>query len=51
MSDKYLMYKHFYDEHLWGKKPLKKAVVRGFITKEEYKDITGEEYSDEKSSS
>lgn len=44
MSRNYNMVKAHYDEGSWSKKRVRDAVVKGFITKEEYKLITGEEY-------
>ena len=37
--------KNFYDEKLWSKKAVRNAVER-WITVEEYKEITGEEFTD-----
>jgi uncharacterized XkdX family phage protein len=36
--------KYNYDAGLWSKPMVKMAVRKGVITKEQYKDITGEEY-------
>ena len=36
--------KYNYDAGLWSKPMVKMAVRKGIITKEQYKDITGEEY-------
>jgi uncharacterized XkdX family phage protein len=36
--------KNNYDRGLWKKPMVKMAVRKGFITKEEYKEITGEDY-------
>ena len=36
--------KNLYDEKLWGKKAVHNAVGR-WITAEEYKEITGEDYT------
>lgn len=33
-----------YERKLWSKAMVKMAVRKGVITKEEYKEITGEEY-------
>lgn len=44
MSAKYEMLKNFYDEGLWDQKRLKNAVSKNWITAEEYKLITGEDY-------
>lgn len=37
--------KRNYDKGLWSKAMVKMAVRKGVITKEEYKEITGEVYS------
>ena len=36
--------KRNYDRKLWNKVMVKMAVKKGVITKEEYKEITGEAY-------
>ena len=36
--------KRFYDLGLWTKDMVRNAVVKGLITPEEYKEITGETY-------
>ena len=36
--------KRNYDRKLWNKLMVKMAVKKGVITKEQYKEITGEEY-------
>lgn len=33
-----------YDRHLWSKQMVGKAVEKGVITPEQYREITGEEY-------
>ena len=33
-----------YEQGLWSKPMVKMAVKKGVITKEQYKEITGEEY-------
>lgn len=37
--------KRNYDRKLWSKVMVKMAVKKGVITKEQYKEITGEEYA------
>lgn len=37
--------KYYYDAGLWAKGMVKNAVRKGIITKEQYKEITGEVYS------
>lgn len=39
------MIKRNYDKGLWSLTMVKTAVRKGVITKEEYKEITGEEYA------
>ena len=45
MSDNFEMLERFFDEGLWDQKRLKNAVIKNWITKEEYKLITGEDYT------
>lgn len=44
-SPKYNKVKTYYDKGLWSKKQAADAVAHGWITSEEYKEITGDEYS------
>ena len=44
MSKKYNLVKSYYDKGLWNKTMARNAVVKGWITEEEYKTITGEDY-------
>lgn len=37
--------KYNYDAGLWSKQMVKMAVRKGIITKEQYTEITGEEYN------
>lgn len=37
--------KHNYDRGLWSKAMVKMAVRKGVITKEQFKEITGQEYA------
>ena len=46
MSRKYSTVKGYYDKGLWNKTMCRNAVVKGWITPEEYTEITGEEYSE-----
>lgn len=39
------MIKRNYDKGLWNEKMVKMAVRKGVITKEQYKEITNEEYA------
>ena len=41
----YKMIKRNYEKGLWTKTMVKMAVKKGVITKEEYKEITSEEYA------
>lgn len=43
-SKKYSLVKHYYDKGLWSKKRVHDAVVKEWITAEEYEEITGEPY-------
>lgn len=38
------MIKDWYDDEAWNKQQVKDAVVKGKITPEQYKTITGEDY-------
>lgn len=44
MSDKFEMVKFFYDSGAWNIDKVANAVVRGWITSTEYKQITGKIY-------
>lgn len=44
MSAKYEKVKGYYDRGLWTKTMVRNAVVKEWITAEEYKEITGEDY-------
>lgn len=41
----YQTIKNNYDRGLWSKPMVKMAVRKGIITKEQYKEITGDEYA------
>lgn len=41
---KYEKVKNFYDNGLWTLKMVKNAVIKKWITEEEFKEITGEDY-------
>lgn len=43
-SKKYEIVKNYYDAGEWGKKAVKNAVKRNWITAAEYEEITGEVY-------
>lgn len=44
MSPKFNKVKNYYDKDLWNKQMVANAVVKGWITAEEYEIITGEPY-------
>ena len=43
-SKKFDLVKKYYDKGLWTKAKVAEAVVKGWITADEYKEITGEDY-------
>ena len=43
-SPKFEVVKRYYDEGFWKKKAVRNAVAKGWITAEEYEEITGEVY-------
>ena len=45
-SKKYSLVKNYYDKGLWSKKRVHDAVIKGWITEEEYEEITGEVYKE-----
>ena len=45
MSKKYKTVKIFYDHGLWSIARVRNAVEKGWITDEEFKEITGEDYA------
>ena len=44
MSKHYSKVKKWFDMGMWGIEVVKNAVKKGWITKDEFKEITGEEY-------
>lgn len=46
MSAKYSTVKKYYKNGLWSITMVKNAVVKGWITSEEFEAITGEEYTE-----
>ena len=44
MSKKFALVKRYYDQGLWSKARVRDAVVKEWITAEEYEIITGEVY-------
>jgi len=47
MSKKYELVKEYYDNGLWNLTRVKNAVVKGWITAEEFETITGQPYEGE----
>lgn len=47
MSKKYATVKKYYDKGLWTKQAVRNAVMKDWITAEEYQMITGEPYEEE----
>lgn len=44
-SEKFYVVKNYYDEGQWSKKAVRNVVKKGWITAEEYEEITGEVYA------
>lgn len=44
-SEKFYTVKNYYESGMWGKKAVKNAVKKGWITPEEYEEIIGEPYA------
>lgn len=47
MSKKFKTVKGFYDRGLWSQVRVRNAVIKNWITAEEYREITGEDYTTE----
>ena len=45
-SPKYNKVKNYYDKGLWNDEMVRNAVVKGWITEEEYTEITGQPYEE-----
>ena len=45
-SKNYDIVKDFYDRGKWSIEKVRNAVIKRWITKDEYKEITGEDYSE-----
>ncbi|MBP5163251.1 MAG: XkdX family protein [Spirochaetales bacterium] len=45
-SPKFEMVKDFYDRGKWSEAKVHNAVVKGWITEEEYAEIVGEDYEE-----
>lgn len=41
---RYEKVKKYYDSNLWNLERVRNAVIKNWITKEEFEEITGEEY-------
>lgn len=46
-KSKFEMVKNFYDNRLWKEKRVRDAVVKGWISPENFKEITGEDYDEQ----
>lgn len=46
MSENYKKVKNYYDEGRWTIERVAKAVEKGWITEEEYGEITGQKYGE-----
>lgn len=44
-SKKFESVKKYYDLRIWSKATVKKSVAKGWITADEYEEITGEKYA------
>ena len=44
-SERFELVKEYYNHGFWKKKAVRNAVKRGWITAEEYEEITGEAYA------
>lgn len=47
MSKKYTKVKGYYDKGFWSKRQVGDAVKKEWITTDEYKEITDEDYADD----
>ena len=46
MSSKFQKVKYYYDNGLWNINRVRNAVVKNWITAEEFEEITGESYAE-----
>ena len=46
MSSKFNRVKRYYDSGLWNKEMVHNAVIKGWITADEYAEIVGEPYDE-----
>ena len=44
MSEKYVKVKSYFDAGVWNEAKVRNAVVKGWITAEEFRAITGKDY-------
>lgn len=44
-SEKYDMVRKFYKTKMWNEQQVRNAVVKEWITEEEYEEMTGKEYN------
>ncbi|MDO5531442.1 XkdX family protein [Sutterella sp.] len=45
-SAKYALIKKYYDRKLWNRTMVRNAVIKKWITADEYTEITGEDYAE-----
>lgn len=45
MSKKFKTVKNFYDRGLWSQERVRNVVIKNWIIADEYKEITGEDYT------
>ncbi len=45
MSEKFEIVKKYFDMDMWTEQKVRNAVIKGWITAEEFKTITGKNYS------
>ena len=46
MSNNFNKIKSYYNSGLWNEARVRNMVIKGIITKEEYKEITGNDYNE-----
>lgn len=46
-KSKFEMVKNFYDNGFWKEKRVRDAVIKGWISPENFKEITGEDYDEQ----
>ena len=45
MSEKFEIVKKYFDMDMWTEQKVRNAVIKGWITAKEFKEITGKKYS------